>query len=211
MSIIDKILYNNFAMVSRERLENLYNQCLKYRNTDFSFVECGVAKGGCLAIMKGISKNNKVFGLDSFEGMPMITEKDIGEYNKADPINGYGKPGDNFSGGIASVYNTFENLDLTMFNVTLIKGYFQKTLGVQQTIDNIGKIAVLRLDGDWYESTKICLEKLYDNVIDGGVIIIDDYGYWVGAKRAVDEFRQQRNIVSPLLQTDATEYYWYKM
>ena len=210
MSIINEIINNTLSMVSYDRLVNLHNHCLQFRNTDFSFVECGVAKGGCLAIMKSISKNNKVFGFDSFEGMPMITEKDIGEYNKNDPINGYGKPGDNLSGGIDSVYTTFEKLNLTTINVTLIKGYFQKTLAVQETIDSIGKIAVLRLDSDWYESTKICLEKLYDNVIDGGVIIIDDYGYWVGAKRAVDEFRQQRNIISPLLQTDFTEYYWYK-
>ena len=69
---------------------------------------------------------------------------------------------------------------------------------------------MLRLDGDWYESTKICLEKLYDKVVVGGVIIIDDYGHWVGAKNATDEFRTTNNIVSPLLQTDYTEYYWIK-
>ena len=84
MSIINEIINNTLSMVSYDRLVNLHNHCLQFRNTDFSFVECGVAKGGCLAIMKSISKNNKVFGFDSFEGMPMITEKDIGEYNKND-------------------------------------------------------------------------------------------------------------------------------
>jgi hypothetical protein len=211
MPIVDEILKNGCTMVSHDRLMNLQRHCLQFRDTDFSFVECGVAKGGCIALMKSISKNNKVFGFDSFEGMPPTTEKDIGDYNKTNPINGYGKPGDNLSGGIDTVYDVFDKLNVNMFNVTLIKGYFQKTLEIQQNIDNIGKIAVLRLDGDWYESTKICLEKLYDNVVDGGVIIIDDYGHWVGAKRAVDEFREQRNINSPLLQTDYTEHYWYKM
>jgi hypothetical protein len=66
------------------------------------------------------------------------------------------------------------------------------------------------LDGDWYESTKICLEKLYDKVIDGGIIIIDDYGHFIGAKKATDEFRKNNKIYSPLIQTDYTEHYWIK-
>jgi hypothetical protein len=57
-----------------------------------------------------------------------------------------------------------------------------------------------RLDSQWYESTKICLEKLYDKVVDGGTIIIDDYGHWVGCKNAVDEFRHKHNILNPLIQ-----------
>jgi hypothetical protein len=56
----------------------------------------------------------------------------------------------------------------------------------------------------------VCLEKLYDKVIEGGIIIIDDYGHFFGAKRATDEFRQQNNIVAPLIQTDYTEHYWIK-
>jgi len=97
-----------------------------------------------------------------------------------------------------------------MENVTLIKGYFKDSMDISANIDAVGKIAVLRLDGDWYESTKICLEKFYDKVVDGGVIIIDDYGHFIGAKRATDEFRAANNIVSPLIQTDYTEHYWIK-
>jgi len=97
-----------------------------------------------------------------------------------------------------------------MNNVNLIKGFFQNTLQIQENIDNIGEISVLRLDGDWYESTKICLEKLYDKVIDGGIILIDDYGHWIGAKKATDEFRERNNIKSPLIKTDYTEHYWIK-
>jgi predicted O-methyltransferase YrrM len=208
---IQQICSNYFTMVSRERLENLYNQCKKFNNTNYSFVECGVAKGGCLAMMKyASSNNNKIFGLDSFEGMPDITNEDIDNYNKSSPLTGFGKVGDNLSGGIDNVYNTFNCLNLNMNNVKLIKGFFQDTLQIQENIDNIGEIAVLRLDGDWYESTKICLEKLYDKVIEGGIIIIDDYGHWIGAKKATDEFREKNNIKSPLIQTDYTEHYWIK-
>ena len=209
---INRIISNGFTLVSNERLKNLYGQCSKFKSTNYSFVECGVAKGGCLSMMKFASgKNNKIFGFDSFEGMPRITNEDIGDYNKSCPLKDFGKVGDNLSGGIDNVYNTFNRLNLNMDNVTLIKGFFQDTLQVQENIANIGKIAILRLDGDWYESTKICLDKLYDNVIEGGIIIIDDYGHFIGAKKATDEFRDKYNIKSPLIQTDYTEYYWIKM
>ena len=207
----EKIISNGFTLISKERLRNLYKACNNFKNTNYSFVECGVAKGGSLAMIKFASgKNNKIFGLDSFEGMPPITNEDIGDYNKSCPLTHFGKVGDNLSGGINNVYKTFNCLNLDMMNVNLIKGFFQDTLQIQENIDNIGEIAVLRLDGDWYESTKICLEKLYDKVIDGGIIIIDDYGHFIGAKMATDEFREKNNIVSPLIQTDYTEFFWIK-
>jgi hypothetical protein len=131
-------------MISSERLTNIYNQCKKFNNTNYSFVECGVAKGGSLAMMKFASgKNNKIFGFDSFEGMPNITTQDIGDYNKSSPFTGFGKVGDNLSGGIVNVYNTFNNLNLNMNNVTLVKGFYQDTLQIQENIDTIGKIAIL--------------------------------------------------------------------
>ena len=208
---INKIIDNNLTLVSKDRLINLINHCNTFKNTNYSFVECGVAKGGCLALMKytaGI--NNKIFGFDSFEGMPDITAEDIGDYNKTCPLTQFGKVGDNLSGGIENVKNTFKILNLDMDNVTLVKGFFQDTLNIQDNIDSIGQIAVLRLDGDWYDSTKVCLEKLYDKVIVGGIIIIDDYGHFIGAKKATDEFRNRYHITSPLIQTDYTEFWWVK-
>ncbi len=207
---INDILKNRFSMVSSQRLMNLYNQCSKFKDTEYSFVECGVARGGCLALMAYTSRKNKVFGFDSFEGMPPITAKDIDAYNKSNIINGFGKSGYNLSGGIENIYNTFKTLNISMKNVTLVKGFFDETLTIQENIDKLGDIAILRLDADWYESTKFCLDTLYEKVIVGGVIIIDDYGHWVGAKRAVDEFREKYNINSPLIQTDYTEHYWIK-
>ena len=204
---IDKILSSGFTMVSRERLENVYNQCKKFNNTNYSFVECGVAKGGCLAMMKFVSgKNNKIFGFDSFEGMPPITKEDLDIYNKCDPNYWVGKLNEE---GINNVHNTFDKLDLNMDNVTLVKGFFEDTI-TDNIIDQLGEIAVLRLDNDWYKSTKFCIEKLYNNVVDNGIILIDDYGFFIGCKRAIDEFRNNNNITSPLIQTDNDEYYWIK-
>ena len=207
-NFIKELISNKMTLVSKERLINLYNHCSNFKDTKYSFVECGVAKGGCLAMMKYCSGiNNKIFGFDSFEGMPDIIDKDISNYNKSDPKCWIGK---SLCDGINSVYTTFDKLNLDMNNVTLVKGFFQNTLQIQENIDNISEIAVLRLDGDWYESTKICLEKLYDKVIENGVIIIDDYGHFIGAKIATDEFRIKHKILTPLIQTDYTEYYWVK-
>jgi O-methyltransferase len=210
-----KLINNQYSMVSNARLVNLEKQCKKFAKSNYSFVECGVARGGCLALMKYYAGNsNKVFGFDSFEGMPDITEKDIYEKKSINHNLNLENPKlwvkKNLSGGVENVYKTFLKLKIDMSNVYLVKGFFQDTLNVQENIDNINEIAVLRLDSDWYESTKICLEKLYAKVVIGGVIIIDDYGCWIGAKRAVDEFRDKNKIHSPLLQTDNTEYYWIK-
>jgi len=204
--LIDKIVNNEFTMLSRERLINLYFQCSKFRNTSYSFVECGTGKGGALAIMKYVaSENNQVFGFDSFEKMPDTTDKDIGDGNKCNPKAWVGV---NISGGIENVYNTFNKLNIGLNNVYLIKGYFEDTLHKNKS--KLKNIAVLRVDCDWYEPVKRCLDELYEQVIEGGTIIIDDYDFFIGAKKATDEFRKKHNITSPLIETHGGEFYWVK-
>ena len=72
--------------------------------------------------------------------------------------------------------------NLTHYHV----GWFQDTLSKEA--ESIRSIALLRLDGDWYESTKVCLDYLYDKIVDGGFLVIDDYGKWEGCRTAIDEF-----------------------
>jgi hypothetical protein len=111
-------------MVGYERLENLYNQCKKFNNINYSFVEYGVAKGGYLAMIKFISGgNNKIVGFDSFEGMPGVTNEDISDYNKSCAIYWVGR---SLSEGINNVYATFDKLKLNMDNVILVKGFFSR-------------------------------------------------------------------------------------
>lgn len=181
---IHKILSNQLTTVSKERLINLYEQCSKFKNTNCSFVECGVAKGGCLALMKYVANDdNKIFGFDNLAKMPEDTQ---------------------------NVYNTFQRLDLSFHNTELIKGLFENTLALRENINKLGDIAVLRLDGHSHGSVKICLEKLYEKVVEGGVIIIENYGHFIGAKNAIDEFRTENNIEAPLIQVEDTEFYWRK-
>jgi hypothetical protein len=79
-----------------------------------------------------------------------------------------------------------------------VKGLFQDTL----PSSNIGPIALLHIDGDWYESVRVCLEELYGQVSPGGIIQFDDYGYWQGARKAVDEFLAKRGAASLLQRID---------
>jgi hypothetical protein len=167
-----------------------------------ALVECGVAQGGCAALMslavREANQRRKLWLFDTYEGLPAPTEKDFA-------------PGTNrtgahirplFKGSCLGTYEQVKTLlvhklHLEERDIVMVKGLFQDTLAVNR--DRIGCIAVLRLDGDWYESTKCCLESLYDYVVPNGVIIIDDYGACFGAQKATDEFLKQRGIEVDLM------------
>jgi len=93
-------------------------------------------------------------------------------------------------------------------HVIFHKGWFQETLPIDA--EKIDKIAILRLDGDWYASTKICLDYLYDKVVSGGFIIIDDYGHYEGCAKAVDEFINKKQLKVYMNFVDYTCRYWIK-
>ena len=88
------------------------------------------------------------------------------------------------------------------------KGWFQETM--PKVSPQISLIAILRLDGDWYASTRVCLEFLYGKVVRGGFVIIDDYGAYEGCRKAVDEFRQKNGISDYLHHIDQPGRYWIK-
>ena len=87
---------------------------------------------------------------------------------------------------IEEVKNNFKKLNLLSDKIVFIKGKVEDTLSVVENIPT--SISFLRLDTDWYESTKKELETLYDRVVVGGIIVIDDYGFFDGARKAVDEY-----------------------
>jgi len=86
------------------------------------------------------------------------------------------------------------------------KGWFQATL--PKIASELSSITILRLDCDWYASTKICLEYLYDKVVRGGFVIVDDYGYYEGCKKALDEFMQRKEVHAFLNHIDSAGRYW---
>jgi O-methyltransferase len=184
-----------YTMVGRTGLLATYDiaEGVEKKGLGGCFVECGVARGGCSALMAMIARENnsgrQVWLFDSFEGLPEQTGED--EYQEpAIP-----KPKDRSADLVAPGYCLgtydevaellFAKLGLSRDNVFMVKGWFQDTLPNYR--DEIGTIAVLRIDADWYESTKCCLENLYNNVTAGGYIIIDDYA-------STDEFLKKKNI-----------------
>jgi hypothetical protein len=162
-----------------------------------AFVECGVARGGCAALMATVaaqeSPARQMWLFDSFDGLPSPTSEDYGEDNGA--TGRHIRP--LVRGSCCGRKDEVEALLFSRFgfardSISLVQGWFQDTLPLHKK--QIGPIALLRIDGDWYESTMCCLENLYENVSPRGAIIIDDYGVCFGCKRAVHEFFAKRDI-----------------
>lgn len=204
-------------MVSYRRLRNVYElaETTERDKIEGAFVECGVWRGGCAGIMAYVSKqfgsNRKIHLFDSFEGLPDPTGEDGREASSyMDNVR---------KGKLAPRYKCeaplelveelfFDKLMLSPSVVHFHKGWFDHTIPLQKA--KIDKIAILRLDADWYESTKVCLAQLYDKVVQGGFVILDDYGYWEGCKKATDEFFIERNIHPTLKKIDKSGYYFVK-
>lgn len=188
-----------YSLVGASGLEATYAAALDAIENGAAgcFVECGVAQGGCSALMAMVAgehgNGRKMWLFDSFEGLPSPTEND------------FDAPGERTGmhvrplvrGSCLGTQQEVEGLLFSKFmldrnKVVLVKGWFQETL--PQYRNKVGPVALLRLDGDWYESTKCCLENLYDQVVSRGWIIIDDYETCYGSKRAVDEFLAAKGL-----------------
>jgi O-methyltransferase len=161
------------------------------------FVECGVARGGCSALMASLAKKDpsgrRMWLFDSFQGLPDPTAEDFHETEQMTGEHIRPLPRGSCLGTKGEVENLlFTKFGLSRESVFLVEGWFQDTLPDHR--DRIGQIAVLRIDGDWYESTLCCLRNLYDRVSLGGYIIVDDYGTCIGCKKAVHEFLDGKGI-----------------
>lgn len=178
-----------YTMVGHSRLYDLIDllTLMEKNNLAGAVVECGVWKGGAAAIMaraiKRFGGRRQLWLFDSFVGLPAPSEADGPAATKQ-------YEADRGESAVADVEEAMRKLKIDLKFVHIVPGWFDQTLPREKT--NIGPIALLRLDSDWYESTQICLETLYDQVVPGGYVVVDDYGSWPGAKQAVDEFLANR-------------------
>jgi len=185
-----------YTMCSSARLRGLHTAVCRIIETGVAgdLVECGCARGGSAALLgltlKGLGVRRPLWLFDTFEGLPAPSTKDP-DFEIAKLFTG------DCAGSLAEVQQLFQRFEIAD-DVHFVKGLFQETLPVA----NIREIAVLHIDGDWYYSVKSCLENLYDKVSPGGVIQFDDYGYWKGARKAVDEFFRNRGVDLPLERLD---------
>ncbi len=194
-----------YTMLSEERLYALYRQARQIceDNIPGNFVECGVARGGSSALLAYVVRRyskqpRRLFCFDSFEGMPEPSSADT---HQGIAANATGWGTGTCAAPETSVMEVAAKLGAADV-ITLVKGYFEQTVPAMR--DRVGMIALLHIDADWYESTKIVLEQLYDRVSTGGRIQIDDYGFWEGCRKAVDEFQSSRKLHFALERIDGT-------
>jgi O-methyltransferase len=167
-------------------------------------IETGTWRGGSAMMMRGVLQahedlERRVYAADTFAGLP------------APDVRGY--PDDRCSRlhreprlaiGVDEVRAGFERLGLLDERVVFLEGLFADTLPAVSD----RTWAVIRLDGDLYESTSDALTHLWPGVARGGFVIVDDYGAVAGCRRAVDEFRARHGITAPLRRIDWTGVWW---
>lgn len=216
-------IVKNNTMLSKRRLVTLYQQvayCEVYEIPG-SFVECGVWKGGAMGVMAlgNLRQGKQRRHLHLFDAFQEICEPDAavdGERALREVREFTGRDGHDKGTlqALSGIYDSFGGPGTLEENQRLLEGtigypkefvhyhvgWFQNTIPADH--HDIGSIAILRLDGDWYASTKICLEFLFDKVIKGGIVIIDDYGTYEGCRRAVDEFIKLKQIQAYLVPID---------
>jgi hypothetical protein len=206
-------LCHPYTMTSIERMYALYCSVNYILSNDIkgAFVECGVWRGGSSMMIANMLSNRKIvdreiYLYDTFEGMsePSIKDIDINgeKASKLLKINKNDK--ENTIWCLANIEDVKTNMRLTNFpleNLKFIKGKVEETIPYE--IPN-GNIALLRLDTDWYESTKHELYHLFPKLEKNGILIIDDYGHWQGCKKAVDEYFYENRINILLNRVDYT-------
>lgn len=200
---------HRLTLLDWNSLENIHEVIKKTveNNIDGHFVETGVWKGGACILAKSIynelDPSRKVYCADSFEGLPKPSSEfpqDSGDTHYLDPM---------LSVSLEEVKSNFEKFNLLDEKVIFIKGWFKDTM--PNFPDD--KISILRLDGDMYESTIQVLNALYDKLSIGGYCIIDDYHH-KGCELAIRDFRDKKNITSPIIKVDNNPsnevHYWIK-
>jgi hypothetical protein len=209
-SVIEKT--EPYTMTSPERIFGLI-EAVKYiaaNKIEGDIVECGVWKGGSmLAIAETLTElkdqTRQLYLYDTFEGMSEPTELDISFNDQtAEQLLEADK---NKEANLVWAYSAIDEVKQTMSLSSYPSHMIHYVKGkVEETIPSVipEKIALLRLDTDWYESTRHELIHLFPRLVKGGVLIIDDYGYWKGARKAVDEYIRENKIQILLNRLDET-------
>jgi hypothetical protein len=189
-------------MVCRENLFELarHVQAVIALGISGDFVECGAWRGGAAFLMADLLRQSgvsdrKVWLFDSFEGLPApqpIDGPTANAWARATQSDSYR---DNGRVSPDEVKQNAADLGLTSY-LEFVKGWFDESLPAQRS--RIGPIAILRIDADWHASVRCCLDNLYDQVVNDGFILLDDYFAYDGCAIAVHEFLGQRQLAHRL-------------
>ena len=197
------------TMVGQKRLENIQELLIRAIHDDLpgDFVECGVWRGGASIFAKAVieayaSRSRHVHLADSFEGLPRSTQaRDDDSWSRMDYLK---VNKDEIAG-------SFRDLGLLDSGVRFHKGFFRYSMPrLRAELEtNEKQIAVLRMDGDMYESTMDILYNLYDLVPVGGCVIVDDWIIPV-CQQAITEFRKRNEVFDEIVPIDSTGMFWCK-
>jgi hypothetical protein len=200
-----------FTATSPERAYAVWQAVLHVAAHDVEgdIVECGVWRGGssmvaALALAHTRDSERRLYLYDTFSGMTEPSSRDAGPDGV--PVASYwerAKRDDDaliMSAGVEDVRANMARTGIAAERLVLVAGPVEQT--IPATVPD--RIAVLRLDTDWYESTRHELEHLWPLLATGGVLLIDDYGHWQGAREAVDEFFAGRSDAPLLCRVDYT-------
>jgi hypothetical protein len=195
-AVFNHVRANRLSTSTDERLFATIMACkhVVQRGIAGDFVECGVWKGGnsiiAADVFRRLESNKAVWLFDTFAGMTQPTSFDVNYLGQSADIKFKASQLDDHNdwcySPIEEVTTNFQSLGLLSDGVRFIKGDVAKTLAQPEQLPE--RISVLRLDTDWFESTRIELEVLFPRLSRGGILIIDDYGHWGGARKAVDEY-----------------------
>jgi len=197
------------TMAGQHRMNNV-EYCVETtirENIPGDFIECGVWRGGLTILMRAVLaalgvSDRLVWVADSFDGCP---PKDLEKWPKDESRVDFSNMRE-LAISLAEVRENFRRFRLLDNQVKFLPGFFEETMP-----DNpVGPLAVLRLDGDMYSSTYVCLEHLYPKLSVGGFCILDDVGALRQATDAMNDYRQRHNIETEItwIESRATDQRW---
>jgi O-methyltransferase len=201
-----------YTMTSPERVFALCRAVnyLHENNIEGDIAECGVWKGGSMmavaeTLLKSGVTSRDLYLFDTFEGMTPPTDKDVDIVGATavSLLEQSDKAKDDSVWCCASlelVKSALNSVGYPAEKIHFVKGKVEQTIPLSAP----DKIALLRLDTDWYESTRHEMEHLFPRLVKGGILIIDDYGHWQGARKAVDEYFDKNDVKITLHKIDYT-------
>ena len=196
------------TMIGLVRLQNLRELICRVLSDDVpgDLLEAGVWRGGASIYMRAAliaygDPTRDVWLADSFSGLP---EPNLEAYPQDRGMMLHTSP--YLIATRDQVQENFRRYGLLDEHVHFVEGWFKDTLHLVP----VDRLALLRIDGDMYESTTQALEALYDKVSPGGFVVVDDYNAFTQCREATDTFRGARGIDDPLVTIDWTGVYWRK-
>jgi predicted O-methyltransferase YrrM len=184
----------DLTIVTPRRARTLYRlaRSVERRGVPGAIVDCGVRNGGSAILLSEGAPSREVWAFDSFQGLPAPTAEDL---------DGPVLPKGAWRGSIEAVRRGFESYGRPQ-RLHVVEGWFEDTLRAHA--DQVGDVAIIHVDADYYAPVKLALETFYPLLAVGGYAIVDDYHSFPGARKATDEVRSRFAVTQSLVM----EHYW---